>query len=73
MTQISDIDTVRDYLTGLQDRICAAIETADGGARFTEDRWQRTEGGGGRADSEGHGVQGATGRCPTGKHLAIRD
>ena len=48
MTQISDIDTVRDYLTGLQDRICAAIETADGGARFTEDRWQRAEGGGGR-------------------------
>ena len=51
MTQISDIDTVRDYLTGLQDRICAAIETADGGARFTEDRWQRAEGGGGRTES----------------------
>ena len=48
MTQISDIDTVRDYLTGLQDRICAAIETADGGARFTENSWQRAEGGGGR-------------------------
>ena len=34
-------DHVRDYLTGLQDRICAAIEAADGGARFVEDAWQR--------------------------------
>ena len=38
MTPIPDIDTVRDYLTGLQDRICAAIEVADGGARFHETR-----------------------------------
>jgi coproporphyrinogen III oxidase len=38
---MNDFDTVRDYLTGLQDRICAAIETADGGARFAEDAWQR--------------------------------
>ena len=29
-------DSVRDYLTGLQDRICAAIEAADGQARFVE-------------------------------------
>ena len=29
-----DFDVVRDYLTGLQDRICAAIEAADGRARF---------------------------------------
>ncbi|MEO1035596.1 MAG: oxygen-dependent coproporphyrinogen oxidase [Pseudomonadota bacterium] len=38
---------VRDYLTGLQDRIVAAIETADGEATFGSDRWQRSEGGGG--------------------------
>ena len=38
---IPAIDTVRDYLTGLQERICAAIEASDGGARFTEDAWQR--------------------------------
>lgn len=44
----ADFDRVRDYLTGLQDRLCAAIETADGGARFVEDTWQRPEGGGGR-------------------------
>jgi coproporphyrinogen III oxidase len=37
-------DDIRDYLTGLQDRICAAIEAADGGARFAEDAWQRDPG-----------------------------
>ena len=41
-------DDVRAYLTDLQDRICAAIERADGSARFREDLWQRAEGGGGR-------------------------
>lgn len=35
---IPAIDTVRDYLTGLRDRICAAIEAADGHARFVEMR-----------------------------------
>jgi len=41
-------ERVRAYLTDLQDRICAAIEAEDGRARFTEDLWQRAEGGGGR-------------------------
>jgi coproporphyrinogen III oxidase len=45
MDKISD---VRDYLTGLQDRICSTIEAADGTARFREDHWRREEGGGGR-------------------------
>ena len=40
---IPAIDTVRDYLTGLQDRICAAIEAADGHARFMEDAWRRAD------------------------------
>ena len=39
---------VERYLLDLQDRLCAAIERADGRARFREDRWQRAEGGGGR-------------------------
>lgn len=43
-----DFQRVRDYLTDLQDRICAAIEQADGSARFGEDNWSRAEGGGGR-------------------------
>ena len=45
---MTDIDAVRDYLTGLQDRICAALEALDGSARFAEDRVARPEGGGGR-------------------------
>jgi coproporphyrinogen III oxidase len=42
-------DAVRDYLLGLQDRICEALETEDGETRFQEDAWQRPEGGGGRS------------------------
>lgn len=41
-------ERVDALLRGLQDRICAAIEAADGGARFVEDAWTRGEGGGGR-------------------------
>jgi coproporphyrinogen III oxidase len=43
------IDTVRTYLLDLQDSICTAIEKADGGQCFREDRWTREEGGGGRS------------------------
>ena len=32
---MQDFDDVRDYLTGLKDRICTAIENEDGGARFS--------------------------------------
>ena len=42
------ITAVGNYLRDLQDRICAALETADGAARFVEDAWTRAEGGGGR-------------------------
>lgn len=46
-------ESVRDWLTDLQDRICSAIEAADGQARFVEDAWTREAsgvllGGGGR-------------------------
>ena len=44
-----DIAAVREYLLGLQDRICAAVEAEDGVARFAEDSWQRPGGGGGRS------------------------
>ena len=48
-----DFDAVRHYLRDLQDRICTAIEQADGEARFMEDAWTREGtggllGGGGR-------------------------
>jgi len=44
-----DLNAVRAYLLGLQDAICAALEKEDGGGRFQEDNWSRTEGGGGRS------------------------
>jgi coproporphyrinogen III oxidase len=41
-----DARAVKDYLTGLQERIVADLSTADGRA-FRRDRWDRPEGGGG--------------------------
>jgi len=43
-----DVAAVRAYLLDLQDRICAGLEAEDGEAKFREDNWTRTEGGGGR-------------------------
>lgn len=39
---------VSEFLRGLQDRICQALERVDGSS-FHEDSWQREEGGGGRS------------------------
>jgi len=44
----TDIDAVKNYLLQLQEHICQGIEQEDGEAKFTEDAWNRTEGGGGR-------------------------
>jgi len=41
-----DVASVKDYFTGLQDRIVAALEALDGGT-FRRDAWTRAEGGGG--------------------------
>lgn len=48
MMSTPDRQTITDFFTDLQDRICAALEAADGDARFHEDLWERAEGGGGR-------------------------
>lgn len=37
-----------NYIGDLQNRICLALEEADGKAQFIEDLWQREEGGGGK-------------------------
>ncbi len=42
-------DRATEFFRGLQDRICAALEAADGSAKFREDVWQRPGGGGGRS------------------------
>ncbi|CAN5163863.1 oxygen-dependent coproporphyrinogen oxidase [soil metagenome] len=36
------------YIYDLQDRICNALEQVDGQGKFIEDKWERSEGGGGR-------------------------
>ena len=41
--------TVKDYLLGLQDRICSELAAEDGGAGFIIEEWDRPEGGGGRS------------------------
>ena len=48
MSSASSLE-VRTFLMSLQDKICAALEQADGGAKFREDTWERAEGGGGRS------------------------
>jgi coproporphyrinogen III oxidase len=37
-----------NYIEDLQNRICTALETVDGEAKFVEDKWEREEGGGGK-------------------------
>jgi len=51
-----DVTAVKNYLLGLQDQICAALTEEDGGGTFQEDRWERTEGGGGRTRVMSEGV-----------------
>ena len=36
------------HIHHLQDNLCTALEEADGGAVFVEDKWERAEGGGGK-------------------------
>lgn len=42
-------ESISDWLKQLQDSICTALETEDGGAKFKEELWNRAEGGGGRS------------------------
>ncbi|MFK8051852.1 MAG: oxygen-dependent coproporphyrinogen oxidase [Woeseiaceae bacterium] len=44
---VNNIDSVKTYLTGLQERIVGSIESIDGRGKFARDAWQREEGGGG--------------------------
>ena len=41
-------EVISEWFKGLQDRICAGLETADGKGVFKEDQWDRVQGGGGR-------------------------
>ncbi|MEJ2360822.1 MAG: oxygen-dependent coproporphyrinogen oxidase [Gammaproteobacteria bacterium] len=48
MSQV-DAQAVKQYLLGLQDSICAALEAEETAAQFREDSWARDAGGGGRS------------------------
>lgn len=43
------LQSVIDYLQGLQDRVCEALQGADGANAFHEDTWEYAQGGGGRS------------------------
>ena len=45
MELAAEAAAVRDFLMGLQDRICSALEEEDGQARFHEDRFEGARGG----------------------------
>ena len=42
-------DRAKTLVLGLQDEICAGLETIDGEGKFLEESWERPEGGGGRS------------------------
>ncbi|MFT5905118.1 MAG: coproporphyrinogen III oxidase [Cryomorphaceae bacterium] len=44
-----DIEAVKTYLQGLQDKICMDLARLDGKSEFQEESWVREEGGGGRS------------------------
>ncbi|MGB5246404.1 MAG: oxygen-dependent coproporphyrinogen oxidase [Woeseia sp.] len=45
----AETDKVETFLRGLQRELCSELATADGGAAFTADRWERAGGGGGES------------------------
>lgn len=44
-----DSNSVNNFFLNLQDSLCRQLAECDGGAVFTEDKWQRENGGGGRS------------------------
>jgi coproporphyrinogen III oxidase len=44
----NQIDLVKNYLQGLQDKITDNLQAADGVGHFITDEWSREAGGGGR-------------------------
>jgi len=47
ITSVVDAQSVRDFLVSFHDKLCKQLEALDGTARFADDRWERSEGGGG--------------------------
>ena len=59
MMSTPDKIAVKNYLLDLQDSICNTLADSDSGKDFVEDKWQRTQGGGGRSRilSEGNVIE----------------
>ena len=59
MMSTPDKIAVKNYLLDLQNSICNTLADSDGGKDFVEDKWQRTQGGGGRSRilSEGNVIE----------------
>ena len=55
-TTTASKETITSFFTDLQDRICAALEAADGTGTFREDHWERPGGGGGRSRTMADGA-----------------
>jgi coproporphyrinogen III oxidase len=45
---IQSVNSVKNYLHDLQNRVCTILENEDGHAKFAEDCWEHPEGGGGQ-------------------------
>lgn len=56
MVTTNQIAMVRDYLLGLQQRICDELERVDTQAKFHTDAWDREQGGSGRSRVISHGA-----------------
>jgi len=46
-TTTVNAQAVRDFLVSFHEKLCAQLESLDGTARFANDHWERSEGGGG--------------------------
>ena len=71
MARALPTQAVRDYLLGLQDRICRALEQEDGAGRFREDSWSRDHAGGAAAEDDPEPGLGGGGRTRVLRHGAV--
>ena len=47
ITSVVDAQSVREFLVNFHNTLCKQLEELDGTARFSDDQWERSEGGGG--------------------------
>jgi coproporphyrinogen III oxidase len=75
LTSLVDVGAVRDYLTGLQDRIVARLEAIDGGS-FRRDAWDRRKAAGRLPPDRGRQrarARGVNSRTSAARAAVVRD